>query len=315
MNKMLNIAAVISLFSCNFCQNSSSKDNLSNNQKLETSSCMIISILCIEATDTVGKTVYLDSEYGVFSSKSSIKKPWMFSGSGCILDSIYFGTVEHVRPSTVGAMISKIRPEDGANLKANMETVAVRKGLNPYVADWRFVEINSYVLASQTNVEPIQKQMENEPLATPDEAFHVERQYSDSDHDVAVYKFDKRKTPKAIGFSRNDLATQDDIKLIKNGSDIETWGYPINVKQLSSGSIETVPDLKSTITQTPGPGFNFFGTNIRTQEGASGSFVLHVESNKIIGLVLGIDGLGTTRIVPSNYLRDIYDRVLADPNR
>jgi hypothetical protein len=307
--KLCYIFFVILLFgNCTSDQNEVQTPNL---KKLE-ESCMIFTVLNLETVDTSGRKVFLNSDLTASFAESAIRQPFVISGSGCVLDSLHFGTVAHIVPLSFDDMYTLVPKNEQEIFGQKLEEAILKYGLSREKTNWRFIEHRSFVIPPRTMVEPLTKHLEKSPLEVPEGAFLVERQRHNATHDVAVYKF-KRKCPGIIGFFLNDLATPEEIKQIKNGSAIESWGYPQNVKGMNAGIIEPIPEKTKFITQTPGPGYERFGTNIQTQSGASGSFVLDIESKKIIGVITDIDHLGTVRLSPASYLREIYEEVLSAP--
>lgn len=295
------------------CQSDESPQNGQDlAKKLPDATCMIVNMILLKTTDSEGKTVYLDRAADLYYLPTSAKAPFIVTGTACLLEDRFVGTAAHVNPKVVNETeldkIINVSLESGDTLfYSNLRKHFVSGRLPGFDEhNWQYYRVVSWVVLPQTLTIPIQRSFEQDPWRTPDDAYEVELQIDDDQNDLAIYKFSMKKPP-LRGFSLDDLATDAEIKAVENGTDVVTWGYPVNVKRIEDQFISPDPDTKSIITGLPSSAVRVFQTDIDAKPGSSGSFV--IQKNKVICIVRAVDANGNTICVPANYLRELLEQV------
>lgn len=279
---------------------------------LPAATCMVVNMILLKTTDRDGKTVYIDRNAELAYVAKNAKSPFIVTGTGCLLDDQYVGTVSHINPKQfdqeqITELIDLSLEKGDTAFLFNLRRLFLSHGL-PDINEhnWQYYRVVSWVVLPQTLTIPIQRSFEQDPWRTPDDAYEVELQIDDDQNDLAIYKFSKKKPP-LTGFSLDHLATDAEIKAIENGTDVVTWGYPVNVKRIEDQFISPDPDTKSIITGLPSSAVRVFQTDIDAKPGSSGSFV--IQNNKVICVVKAVDANDNTICVPANYLRELLEQV------
>jgi|GEM_PF-1857748 len=293
-----------------------------SSSNLEALSCMLARAYFLKTIDSSGRTVYLSQNGDIYDQAQLrfMKNPFLVGGTGVVMQGGFVGTVAHIALNEFGAqsineMMATVEQGDSTQLpflRKLAEYVRMGKLSDPTSSPWSFHEINSFIILPGSPKIPIQESLENMPEKTPEYCAAIQLIFNDVQKDAAVYKI-KGRIPDKIkdqGFTICDLMTVAEIKDVRNAAPIESWGYPENIRQWLSQTIAPKP-AHGMVTGLPTSNFEWVETNLPMNQGGSGSFVIHKETGKVIGLVSNDGGTSnTTLLTPAHYLVDIYQNAL-----
>lgn len=292
-----------------------------NAEKLPQVTCQAVSNLLLKTTNRNGQVVYIDSKGIAYYEPRAAKYPFVISGSGCMLDKSYFGTVAHINPKTFNKnsfdqMLKAAEMENDTLFFKNLATSMEQMGLGSPNDEgaWQYYRVNSFIIPPATSVSAIQRVLENSPFKIPEDCIETEIQNENEQSDIAIYKLKKSPPESMHGFKLEDFVSDKQMKKSKQRKshieDVISWGYPIGIRTTESNNIDPQPD-KGQVTGWPNSSVWFLQTNLHAGPGSSGSFVIR-EDDKIIGLVIGTDSSNPNNAIctPGNLLYEMYKEVL-----
>ena len=317
---MFSILAIVSLVALFIASKCTSEHNSENNiDKLQKNTYQVICNILLKTTNRNGQVIYVDSKGEAYFQPNAAKSPFTLSGSGCLLGQSHFATVAHISP--------KIFDENGFMdliKKAELEQDTIFfKNLSRSIDDkllvlptnggkWEYFRVNSFIIPQGAYVGELIRTLEESPFKIPDGCIEIQNP-KESMSDLAIYELKKNPTEGVEGFSLEDIASDADIKAFKQQKskiyDVVSWGYPVGIFTNVSDNVTPQP-CKGQVTVWPNSTFPFVQTNLRTNHGASGSFVLTMQG-KVIGLVAAVDSTNTnnTLCIPASLLRDMFQEI------
>lgn len=310
--RLMAMALLASLSACN----PYSPEPPASLPNLEELSCMLVRAYFLKTVDSTGRTVYINQNGDIYEQARLryLKTPFLMGGTGVIMQGNFVGTVKHIELNEFGEKLVNemiaIWGQGDSTLFINY--LRENELPDPRLLPWSFHEINSFIILPGSPKIPIQKSLEDMPEKTPEYCAAIQLIYHDEGKDVAVYKI-KGSIPdkiKGLGFAADNLMTVAEIKDVRNAAPLESWGYPENIRQWLSQTIAPKP-AHGMVTGLPTSNFEWVETDLPMNPGGSGSFVIHQESGKVIGLVSNDGGTSnTTLLTPAHYLADIYQNAL-----
>lgn len=324
--KLLNLLSLIAFLAIlSSCQSDPKKEG---NTKLQDVSCMLVKSYVLKTIDSAGTTVYINRQGDCFKQTqlSLVTDPFSFTGTGVILEGGFLGTVAHLKKGLIDfddleklneMLSSELKPGERNKFQEKLSSY-LSSGLlaTPSEKPWTAYEINSFLILPNSPTLPIQESLDRFPSKNPEYCIAIQLLFDNADKDAAVYKI-KGTLPANLGdkaFVIADFMSNEDVKKLENSEPIESWGYPINIRQLMSQEVAPKP-ARGMVVGLPSSGFEKIETDLAMDQGGSGSFVLL--DNKILGLVSSGDPQKrTTLLTPGYYLADLYQNALnAEKNR
>lgn len=292
-----------------------------NAEKLPQVTCQAVSNLLLKITTQSGQEVFIDSKGIAYYEPRAAKYPFVISGTGCILEKSFFGTVAHINPKTFNKrsfeqMLKAAEMENDTLFIKNLASSIERMGLvapNDESA-WQYYRVNSFIIPPATSVSGIKRALESSPFKIPEECIETEVYNENEQNEIAIYQLKKNPPEGMHGFKLNDIVDDGQMKTLKQRKshieDVISWGYPIGIISRQSNNPNPEPD-RGQVTGWPSSSVLFLQTNLHASPGSSGSFVISSD-DKIIGLVIGTDSSNPNNVIctPGNLLYDMYKEAL-----
>lgn len=292
-----------------------------NSEKLPSVTCQSISNMLLKTKTSDGQDIYIDSKGKAYFEPRAAKAPFVLSGSGCLIGTHFFGTVAHTNPKTFNKEgLEKLLKQadmgsDTMFIKNLMQSI-LEKGLKSPDEEgaWQYHRVSSFIILPYAKKGVIQRDIENSPFKIPtDDCIETEIENENEVTDVALYTLKKALPKGIVGFSIDDIANNNDFEKFKEQKSkifqVESWGYPIGIMVGATSEVFPEP-VSGQVSKWPNANVGFLQTNLKTNQGASGSFV--ISNNKIIGLIVGTDPINPNNTIctPAYNLHEMYKEAL-----
>lgn len=309
------ITITVSLFcflSFNSCSSDKNSDNLAT---LPTITCLVQCQVLFEFTNPITKKRSFIDANGDISTNAQSCAPFQSQGTGVILgNNNFIGTVKHLY-----LLNYENTYRSNEIFKKNLDESLRKIGLIYGSSDG--VEptiVTAWFALPNTPKIPIAESLKNDPFKIPDGCYGLDLcGRGRGDVDLAIFKISaKSSLPSTYeGFSLEDIADEPTIEKIKVGDEIETSGYP-NGTIINANDFIVPQPAEAKVTAVPSASVALLQTNLQSNFGGSGSFVLSKETGKIVGVLKGQDTQNQSNIVcvPANFLRSLLKEQLDNPN-
>lgn len=293
------------------CNTLGRQDNL---KKLPEVTCVIYCQVLFEL-DMGAQRAYIDAA-GRITTDINAAVPFFSQGTGALMSNNFIGTVKHIHHLSFSEMYNSDEVFR-TNLTQNLDAVGLAI-VSPDDNQVRPFLVSAWCAFPETPKLPIETSVKKDPYKVPDGCLGLELYgMGRADVDLAIYKISDPSKLKIAqkGYGPDDLADEAAIKNIKLGDAIETSGYPAGLIQKQIDFVRPQP-AEAKITALPSASVRLLQTNLDSNFGGSGSFVIDKNTGLVIGILTGGDPTNRANVVcvPANELRNMLEEQLKNPN-